>query len=84
MRLEREVHGVPLWLLREYLVELGGQAQGDDRVVGDGWEAHFARMEDFRIGSLAVGRAWLVIEGEDGAIERLTPLLEMKLMRGGG
>ena len=30
----RAVRAVPLWLLREYLVELGGRAESDDTVVG--------------------------------------------------
>ena len=33
-RYVRDVRAVPLWLLREYLMELGGQGDGED-LVGD-------------------------------------------------
>ena len=82
--IEREIHGVPLWLLRDYLVELGGETQGDNRVVGDGWVARFARIEPFRIGLLCVGRVRLELEGEEPVLDTLMPRLELKLMRGGG
>ncbi|MFQ5615187.1 MAG: DUF1952 domain-containing protein [Anaerolineales bacterium] len=84
MKIEREVHGVPLWLMHDYLVESGGDALSVSEVAGEGWKAHFVRIEDFRIGSLAIGRARLTIEGEDAAVEQLMAQMEMKLIRGGG
>jgi hypothetical protein len=83
-KLERDVHGVPLWLMCEYLTALGGEARGENQVVGEGWQARFEKVEPFRIGSLSVGRARLEIEGDEQAIEALMPSLELKLMRGGG
>ncbi len=82
--IERQVHGVPVWLMREYLVEMGGQAQGDNRVIGNGWEAHFERVEDYKIGSLAIGRVRLEITGDEETLAALEPVLNLKLMRGGG
>ena len=82
--IERHVHGVPLWLMRDYLVEMGGRAQGDERVIGDGWEAQFKRVEDYNIGSLVIGRVWLKITGDEGVLAELEPVLNLKLMRGGG
>lgn len=76
--------GVPLWLLREYLEDLGGIAQGEQSVLGEGWKASFEKAPPFQIGSLAVGRVKLALEGEEKALERLLPRLEMKLLRGGG
>ena len=32
----KEVHGIPLWLLREYLEELGGTAVTDTKITGPG------------------------------------------------
>ncbi len=83
-RIERDVHGVPLWLLRAYLEELGGQADGETRVVGSGWEARLSKLDDYRIGSLRVGRVRLELRGEADALARLIPPLELKLLRGGG
>lgn len=51
----RDVRGVPLWLWREYLVEMGGEAQSDQHVVDEGWEVHPTQMPDFQLGSLRVG-----------------------------
>ncbi len=82
--IERQVHGVPVWLMREYLVEMGGQAQGDNRVIGNEWEAHFERVEDYKIGSLAIGRVRLEITGDEETLAALEPVLNLKLMRGGG
>jgi hypothetical protein len=32
----REVRGIPLWLIREYLEELGGTAKDDCNISGEG------------------------------------------------
>ena len=81
---EFTVSGIPLWLMREYLVELGGQQVADDAVSGEGWQAQLAKAEDFQLGSLRVGRVHLQVYGDAQAIERLRPALEKKLIRGGG
>ena len=80
-----EVHeyGIPLWLLREYLVELGGESEGDNQVVGDGWIANLAEAEPVKLGSLRIGRVRLELKGEPDAIERLKPGLHLKTLRGG-
>jgi hypothetical protein len=70
--------------MREYLVEMDGQAQGDNRVSGNGWEAHFERVEDYKIGSLVIGRVQLKITGDEEALAALEPVLNLKLIRGGG
>ena len=75
--------GIPLWLLREYLEELGGKAEAEDRIAGDGWHASIVKIEPNRVGSLRVGRVKLTLEGDSLAIETLKPRLEMKTMRAG-
>jgi len=75
--------GIPLWLMCEYLVELGGQQVADDAVSGDGWQAQLAKVEDAQIGSLRVGRVHLQVHGDAQAIEKLRPTLEKKLLRAG-
>lgn len=81
---DREIRGIPLWLLREYLVELGGQVQQDDCVVGAGWSARLTQLEDFSVGSLRVGQVQIEICGEESAMKALRGPLETKLIRGGG
>lgn len=79
------MRAVPLWLLREYLVELGGRAEGEDAVVGAGWRASLTQLDDYQIGSLRVGEVEVAIVGEPPALERLAAALDRKLAtRGGG
>ena len=81
----REVRGIPLWLMREYLVEDGGRAENDGLVVGDGWSVQLEPMDDFRVGSLAVGQIRITMKGDSEAdLARIRAILEPKLLRAGG
>jgi hypothetical protein len=80
---ETFVHAIPLWLLREYLEELGGTAQSETVVAGEGWRAELTRLPDHHIGSLRIGRVELRLDGEAAALARLRPRLDLKTMRGG-
>ena len=80
----REVRGIPLWLLREYLVEAGGNATEPGRVAGDGWEVRLRQLDDFAVGSLRVGQVRLELSGTDDGLARLLVILEPKLLRAGG
>ena len=75
--------GIPLWLMREYLEDLGGEADGEDRVNGMGWTAGITKIEPNRVGSLRVGRIQLELQGDPEAIAALKSRLEMKTMRAG-
>lgn len=79
----REIRGIPFFLLREYLEELGGTATRDDRVEGPGWRAELERMEPFRIGSLAVGQTKLILEIEDRLANEFMERFELKTLRAG-
>jgi hypothetical protein len=81
---EFTVSGIPLWLMGEYLVELGGQQVADNTVNGEGWQAYMARVEDAQVGSLRVGRMCLQVQGDAQALQKLRPALEKKLVRAGG
>jgi hypothetical protein len=86
--INREIRGMPLWLLRDYLVELGGVVTGGDErnahLAGEGWTAVITRIEDFQIGSLKVGQLHITVDGDPHALAALTPQLEKKLLRAGG
>ena len=77
------VHAIPLWLLREYLEELGGVAESETVIAGDGWRAEMLKPPDHTIGSLRIGRGQLDRRGEAGALARLRPGLDRKTMRAG-
>ena len=75
---------VPLWLLRQYLVEIGGRAKRGGRVMGDGWTARLTQVDDYVIGSLRVGRVRMILDGDKERVDALRPLLDKMLVRGGG
>lgn len=83
MARETQVHGVPLWLLRAYLEDLGGQTKADGLLIGPGWQAELRQLPPVAIGSLRVGRVELQIEGTREALDALLPLLHHKTMRAG-
>ena len=84
------LRGIPRWLLRRYLEDLGGQADAayglteEDRLHGDGWAATLVQIEDYRIGSLSSGQVQLTVTGETAAVAALLAALEPRLFRGGG
>jgi hypothetical protein len=79
----REIRGIPLFLLREYLEELGGTSTSERRVEGPGWNAELVKMEPFRLGSLSVGQNRLILEIEDQLVDEFTERLELKTLRAG-
>lgn len=80
----REVRGLPLWLLREYLLEAGGRPDAEGHVVGAGWTATLTQLEDYQIGSLRVGQVRLELEAAPDVLAALESYLAPKLLRGGG
>jgi hypothetical protein len=82
-RIVREVRGIPFFLLREYLEDLGGRSVGESRVEGPGWQADLARMEPFRIGSLTVGQTRLVLEIEEALADGFMERFDLKTIRAG-
>ena len=86
---ERSIRGIPLWLVRGYLEDLGARPTGDptrERVAlaADDWGATLEQVEDFQVGSLRVGQVRLSLTGEDGVLRPLLAALEKRLFRGGG
>lgn len=79
----REIRGIPPFLLREYLQELGGSPAGENQVRGKGWNVRLERMEPFRLGSLEVGQTRLIIEVEDALADDFLKRLELKTLRAG-
>lgn len=77
------VHAIPLWLLREYLEEIGGQAESETVVAGVGWRAELRKLPDRQLGSLRIGRVELTLVGEPEALAALRPGLDRKTMRAG-
>jgi hypothetical protein len=79
----REMRGIPFFLLREYLEELGGSALSDDQVQGPGWSARLIRMEPFKLGSLSVGQTRVEVDIEDHLADDFVEKFGRKTLRAG-
>ena len=79
----KEVHGIPLWLLREYLEELGGTAVSDTKITGAGWEVNLTKLPPREVGSLRVGQVEVAFSGEEASLNRLKTQFQKKTMRAG-
>ncbi|RIK38873.1 MAG: hypothetical protein DCC57_20580, partial [Chloroflexi bacterium] len=77
-----EYHGVPSWLMKEYLADLGGVETEENLLVGDGWRAVVSKAEPRRIGSLVVGGAAVEFTGDEAALAALFEKLHWKTLRG--
>lgn len=81
---DRELRGIPIWLLKIYLREIGGQDGEENEIIGPGWRIHLAELDDFQIGALRVGQVRMILEAEPQVFETLNSALEKKLLRAGG
>ncbi len=81
--LVRELRGIPYFLLKEYLQEMGGILAGENIVRGNGWAVTLEHMEPYRLGSLEVGQTHLTMELDDLIAKDFLQRFEMKILRAG-
>ncbi len=79
----KEIHSIPLWLLREYLEDLGGTAVSETQVTGTGWTANLTKLPPREVGSLRVGQVEVAFTGDETAINALKIQFQKKTMRAG-
>jgi hypothetical protein len=79
----REIRGIPLFLLKEYLVELGGDLTSDDLVTGQGWSVRLTKMEPFKLHSLQVGQTRLDFQLDEKVADEFLERFAMKTLRAG-
>lgn len=77
-------YGVPLWLMKAYLAELGAEEVAENVMEADHWRAVVSQAEPAKIGSLVVGRIQVNFSGDETAIEPILEKLELKTFRAGG
>jgi hypothetical protein len=83
--LDETLTGISRWLVRDYLVRLGGHSgRYEDDLEGPGWTARLSDAEDRRVGSLRVGQVRLQLWGTPEVVAELRADLGRLLMRGGG
>jgi len=80
----REMRGIPFFLLKEYLEEMGGKPISDGQVQGPGWSVEMSRMEPFKLGSLSIGQTRLEIQIEDHLADDFIEVFGQKTLRAGG
>ena len=77
-------YGLPLFVMKKYLTDLGAVETEENVLVGDKWQATISKGEPARIGSLVVGRIDVEVSGNEAAIEAMLEKLHLKTLRGGG
>ncbi|MCX6066599.1 MAG: DUF1952 domain-containing protein [Chloroflexi bacterium] len=81
--ISREMRGIPYFLLKEYLQELGGALVEENFVRGDGWSVRLTKMEPYKFHSLQVGQTRLEMELEDHVADDFLQRFGMKTLRAG-
>ncbi len=84
MSVELELCNLPLDRVMGYLVDAGGQLDGDRIIRGEGWSAVLMALEPAQVSVIRVPRDLLVIEGDPNAVERVHAFMRRRTMRGGG
>jgi hypothetical protein len=84
-----DFRAIPLWLIKEYLIELGATelssvAPEKTVLVADGWQAVVSKGEPFKVGSLQVGVTEVEFSGEATNVEAILEKLQRKTLRVGG
>jgi len=80
----KHTYGVPLWLMKKYLTDLGAVETEENVMTAEDWQALVSKAEPVRIGSLVVGRIDVEFSGNEAALDNLLEKLHWKTMRGGG
>lgn len=79
-----EMRGIPFFLLKEYLEEMGGKEVEADLIKGEGWTVRLEKMEPFRMFSLSVGQTRLMVELEEAVADDFIERFRKKTLRAGG
>jgi len=82
-KIVREMRGIPYFLLKEYLEEMGGTIVNEDQVQAPGWSVKLTKMEPFRLGSLSVGQTRLEIDIEEHLVDDFMETFGKKTLRAG-
>lgn len=79
-----EMRGIPFFLLKEYLEEMGGREVEENLIKGEGWTVRLEKMEPFRVFSLSVGQTRLTVELEEAVADDFVERFRKKTLRAGG
>jgi len=91
-----DYYGVPLWLMKEYLAQLGARegasdsksdskaGSGAEVMEADGWRAELRKAAPRHLGSLVIGGTTVTFTGDAQALAAMFERLHWKTLRGGG
>jgi hypothetical protein len=79
-----DYYGVPVWLMRDYLVSLGAEEIGNNVLCFDGCRAELAPAPHKHVGALEFGGARVSFTGCEGKIQAVLTKLEWRTLRCGG
>ncbi len=80
----KHIFGTPLWLMKEYLTELGALETEKNVLTAPDWRAVVCKSEPAQIGSFRLGRIEVELTGDEAAIEAMLEKLHLKTLRCGG
>ena len=88
-QIRESCRGLPEWLIRDYLEQMGARADGGDaseaRMAADDWHVSWSSEKvPIAGGTLSLTEFRLLFEGEDVACEAAFDLFMKKAQRGGG
>ncbi len=84
MKVERNYRGVPLWVIRDYLIALGGTAESEMRVRGDGWIAVCCNDAPLTFDAIRFETVHIDFEGDAGVLQSILAAFDLKMTRPGG
>ena len=84
MQVEREYHGIPVQVIRDYLAELGGTMISKDYVGCEGWNATLRKGEPFMLGGLQLATVHVHFKGDATVLKGLLAAFDLKMIRAGG
>ena len=82
MRLQ--MRGIGPAIIKQYLVDLGGEEADGGTVVGDGWSAAVDAGEPIHIRAIRLGQTIVTFEGDEDTVEGIVADLKDKAIRAGG
>ncbi len=84
MKITRDYRSLPLWLARDYLIEIGGAPTEGYVVQGATWVATVRDGEDVQIGRFRIGQIFVDFEADENVLPGVLAAFEKKAMRAGG
>lgn len=79
-----DYYGVPLWLMKEYLAQLGARETDENEMAAEGWNASLRKADLRHLGSLVIGGTTVTFRGDEQALAAMYERLHWKTLRGGG